>query len=548
VIALVVLLFARRSLSDGLNTQEIHGLELLATSVRASYENMEGNFSLNEENHLMKGDTDLSEDMRVIDEYVSGTDAEITIFYGKTRRLTSITDSATGERIVGTDASDEVWSIVQKGQSYEATNLIVNGQKYSAFYLPLEDSDGKIIGMVFAGEPSESIDSYISGKTRQFTLVTACLMVVLILLGGVMANTIAGSLVKTRETLLHLGRGELDIRLDQSVLKRRDEIGDMAKAAENLVEKLKEIVGSLKKASTELYETGNSLDVMASRSSTSTAEISRAVEDISKSAVSQAEKIESASAEISGMGERIGEIVDNAGSLTDASRRMSAAEEASTKTMENLSASNDRTSAAISSIGEQIRLTDESIKRISAATELITSIASQTNLLSLNASIESARAGEAGKGFAVVAMEIQKLAVQSNDAAVEIQQVIDTLLEESGKTMEEMHDAEDLMKDQQKKLDDTKAKFSEVSSGISVSIDGTEKIRTSADSCNEARATVMEVIANLSAISQGNAASSQETMSSMQELNETSRMLADKAGKLKEISQVLNEDMKFFKL
>jgi methyl-accepting chemotaxis protein len=111
-----------------------------------------------------------------------------------------------------------------------------------------------------------------------------------------------------------------------------------------------------------------------------------------------------------------------------------------------------------------------------------------------------------------------------------------------------MHDAEDLMKDQQKKLDDTKAKFSEVSSGISVSIDGTEKIRTSADSCNEARATVMEVIANLSAISQGNAASSQETMSSMQELNETSRMLADKAGKLKEISQVLNEDMKFFKL
>jgi methyl-accepting chemotaxis protein len=215
--------------------------------------------------------------------------------------------------------------------------------------------------------------------------------------------------------------------------------------------------------------------------------------------------------------------------------------------MENLSESNDRTGAAIKTIGKQIRLTDESIKKISAATELITSIASQTNLLSLNASIESARAGEAGKGFAVVAMEIQKLAVQSNDAAVEIQQIIDTLLDESSKTMEEMHDAEVLMKEQQEKLDDTKGKFREVSSGISVSIDGTEKIRTSADSCNSARATVMEVISKLSEISQGNAAASQETTSSMQELNETSNMLADEAGKLKEISAELNEDMKFFK-
>ena len=227
---------------------------------------------------------------------------------------------------------------------------------------------------------------------------------------------------------------------------------------------------------------------------------------------------------------------------------MGKAGDESTETMQNLSASNDKTSEAIGMIGEQIRLTDESIKKISVATELITSIASQTNLLSLNASIESARAGEAGRGFAVVATEIQKLAVQSNDAAVEIQQIISKLISESQKTMDEMKQADVLMKEQQEKLNDTKMKFGEVSTGIDVSKDGTEKIRVCADSCNSARTRVIDVISNLSAISEENAASAQETTASMEELNATINMLANEATKLKEISSDLNEEMKFFRV
>ena len=191
---------------------------------------------------------------------------------------------------------------------------------------------------------------------------------------------------------------------------------------------------------------------------------------------------------------------------------------------------------------------DESVKKISEATELITSIASQTSLLSLNASIESARAGEAGRGFAVVASEIQKLSIQSNDAAEEIQQIIDTLLSESAKTLEEMQDTEALMKEQQSKLNDTKSKFDEVSDGIRISREETEQIRTSAGSCNKAKEAIMDVISNLSAISEENAASTEETSASMQELNATISHLATESGKLKAISQELNEYMGFFKI
>jgi len=316
----------------------------------------------------------------------------------------------------------------------------------------------------------------------------------------------------------------------------------------SLAAKLREIVGSFQQSAHELNEAGASLDSMASQSSTATDEISRAVEEISHGAVSQAEEIESASGQIAAMGAVIEDIVSNVKNLSEASESMTSAGNASLETMQKLSDSNDRTSHAINNIGEQIQLTNESIKKISVATELITSIASQTNLLSLNASIESARAGEAGRGFAVVATEIQKLAVQSNDAAVEIQQIIGNLITESQKTMNEMQDAEVLMREQQEKLGDTKEKFDEVNVGIDVSKEQTQQIRVYVDSCDSARAAVIDVITNLSAISQENAASAEETTASMEELNATINVLAGEAVKLKEIAAQLKEEMSFFRV
>ena len=248
------------------------------------------------------------------------------------------------------------------------------------------------------------------------------------------------------------------------------------------------------------------------------------------------------------MGNQIEHIVSSVGKLTSIANSMSESGNASMQTMHQLSESNDKTVAALNSIAQQIQLTNDAVHKISEATELITSIASQTSLLSLNASIEAARAGEAGRGFAVVATEIQKLSVQSNDAAVEIQNIITTLQSEAQKTVDEMRNAEILMKEQQDKLDDTKVKFNDVSNGISVSRQGTDEIRVGADTADSSRTQVIDVISNLSAISEENAASAQETTASMQELNATINMMAQEATKLRQIVNGLNEDMAFFKV
>lgn len=536
------------TLKNSLNDQALNGLSMLAEAVRAGYDNMEGQYTLDGNGQLWKGDLNLSEQVALIDNYVKNSEADVTVCYGKTRILTTLVDTSTKQRIIGTDIADEVWKTISKGETYTVKSIPINGEDYIACYIPLRDSDGSIIGAVFAGKPRADIRSNINKLNGLVSGVGVTLLLIFGVSGFILSSRIAGRLTKATEALQRLAEGKLDTRVAEDVMKRGDEIGDIGRATTDLIRRLREIVEKLLKTSGDLFETGNSLDTMAASSNIATNEISRAVNGISKGAISQAEEIESASVQITSIGELIDEIVDNVGNLTRISNDMSAAGEASTKTMVNLSESNDRTSEAITSIGRQIRLTDESIKRISEATDLITSIASQTNLLSLNASIESARAGEAGKGFAVVASEIQKLAVQSSDAAVEIQQIINTLQSESTRTMREMQAAEALMKEQQDKLDETRAKFDEVSGGIKISREGTEQIRVSADSCGSARTAVIDVFSNLSAISEENAASTEETNASMQELNATLNLLANEAGKLKDISQALNDYMQFFQM
>ena len=547
VASLIIVLVARSSMIQGMQDEMVDGLMLLAEAVKGSYETVTGDFSLGDDGCIYKGDQNISPTPEALDSFTSGSDADVTLCWGKTRVVTSL-QHADGSRPVGTDIDDDVWATVQKGEVYKTTDIVIMDTDYFAAYLPLENSDGTVVGAVFAGRPCEDMAAYISKRVIALFAIAFVVMLIFLATGYLIANSIAKATVATGRALLEVADGRLNIDVDNCVLKRGDELGQMGSALENLIQKLRAIVGGLKQSSDTLYNSGNSLDEMAGQSSAAADEISRAVEDISKGAVSQAEEIETASQEIATMGEVIENIVSNVGNLANTSQNMTAAGDASTITMQELSDSNDRTTAAIARIGEQIRMTNASIEQIAAAATLITSIADQTSLLSLNASIESARAGEAGRGFAVVAGEIQKLAVQSDEAAAEIQQIIDTLLAESEQTMAVMQEAEELVAEQQQKLNDTKSRFHEVSDGISVSREGTNVIRGNASSCDRARAQVVDVISNLSAISQENAASAEETTASMEELNATINMLAEAAGSLKVLSEQLNEEMNFFQM
>ena len=248
------------------------------------------------------------------------------------------------------------------------------------------------------------------------------------------------------------------------------------------------------------------------------------------------------------MGQLIELIVKNIAVLRDSADRMRAAGEESYVIMKELSHSNDMTEKAVQKVSANVEATDDSVTRITEAVNLITEIASQTSLLSLNASIEAARAGEAGKGFAVVATEIQHLSEESSSSANRITEIVNKLSEDSRNSMEVMEEVKIKLGEQKEKLNQTRQKFEVVNTGIIKASEDTEEINEEAMSCDTSRQRIVDLVQNLSAISEENAASTEETTASMEELNATMNLLAESSKQLKELAVHLEENTQFFQL
>ncbi len=541
--------FAIKSMSSMVRQKALEGLSLLCTSVHAAYDAIDpGDFTADGE-QLYKGDYCITDNVDVIDSFVENSDSDVTLFYGDTRRATSLRDSATGERIIGTKASDEVIEqVLKQGKTYETSDVVINGESYYAVYEPVYNSDGSIAGMIFAGEPSTEITAAITQKTITIIGISVIVWIAALIVAFLVARRIADAIIQMEKLLTSLADGQVHLEVPVSILNRKDEIGVMGDAMAKLLDELSHILGNIKINTDNLMGQGNSLESMASQTSNTADEISSAVEDISKGAISMAEDIETATVQINNIGIIIEKIVESVKNLEYVSDNMHAADMASSRIIQELSKSNDKTTEAIKKIETSVKTTNESVTRIQEAVNLIASIASETSLLALNASIEAARAGEAGRGFAVVATQISKLSEDSNQSAKTIENIIQQLAADSEASVKIMNEVDAIVTEQQKKLNETKEKFKDVSIGIEDSMKETNVINGQTSECDSNRSVVVDIISSLSAVSQENAASTEETTASMEELNATINLLAQQARDLKEIANSLDEEVAFFKV
>ena len=549
ILAIAAVVVGGNSIQSGMRAEVVSKLQALTTCIEGTLNVLDnGAYTLDDQGNLLKGSVNLSEHMEVLDALVEG-DEEFTIFFDDMRRVTTLFDEETGERLVGSTASEEVYNaVVKNGGTYEAYDIVINGLTYYAYYEPLENADGTIVGIVFAGVPSTSVDSFI--RQKEITLVGVAVVVTVIALIVIIliVLTIKNSLMETSNVVSSLAAGDMKSKISQKILNRGDELGLIAREVKELREQLTCVLTKVKDSASTLLDSGKDLSSMASQSSSTADDISHAVEDISKGAISQADDIETASSQISDMGDIIGRIVESVGTLDTTSEELKYAGDKSTEIIQDLSSSNDKTMAAVSRIGKQVNATNESAQKSGEAIEIITSIAEETNLLSLNATIEAARAGEQGRGFAVVANQIQKLAEQSNESAQKVAEIIEELLSDSKRTVEVMREVEEIVNEQQSKLDQTKSQLDDVSKGIGVSRDEASGIKKQTDVCDLARSKVVDVISNLSAISEQNAASTEETTAAMQELNATMNLLAEATHNLTGISETLEKEIEYFSI
>ena len=192
--------------------------------------------------------------------------------------------------------------------------------------------------------------------------------------------------------------------------------------------------------------------------------------------------------------------------------------------------------------------TNRLILPIHKATELIASIANETNLLALNASIEAARAGESGRGFAVVAEQIKNLAEQSNQSAKTIEDIISHLLTQSEQAVKTMNTVDAIIGLQADKVEMTKNVFDNVNSGLLVTINGIETISNNTSVLEQAKGQVVSSVETLSAIAEQNAASTEETAASTEELAATIESIKSEVERLDVASQELVRKMNAFQI
>lgn len=329
--------------------------------------------------------------------------------------------------------------------------------------------------------------------------------------------------------------------------KRKDEVGCMSRELITMKEQLTDIINSIKEQSDVISDTVHTIIENTQETTANIEQVDNAVGEIATGAGNQASETQKATENVIVIGDMIYKTSGEVKALSENSKKMKDIGDEATEVLHELNSITDDVMNATDSIYKQINTTNDSAQRIREAISLITSIAEETNLLSLNASIEAARAGEQGRGFAVVAAQIQKLAEQSNNSASQIENIIQELIEDSDSAVKTMDEVKTIIARQNDNINKTDKKFSEVKKGIDESIESVKGITKTADVMDSAKNEVVEIVQSLAAISEENAAGAQETSASVTQVTEIMVDLNNKATELENISAQLNELMERFK-
>ena len=492
---------------------------------------------------LKEGATEVTYDSDYID-CLKPYDVDLTVFIGDTRFCTSVLNDK-GQRNEGTQAAEGIWPAVSSGQTFIDTNTKVAGRDYYVVYMPLVDGQGKIIGMSFAGTPRADV---VAARNQIMTisiLFAAILIAVFAVIVVILSKKVANPLRMTADSLETIAKGDFTNEADiESLVAETD---SLIRSYRGLQENISRMLGTISSDATDLASRVNEIAKVAEQSNASTEQITSAVGELADGATSMADNVQNINSQVLEMGNLINSVVESVDLLSNSSATMQQANNEAYGYITNLEKSSATTKEAVAAIRSQVVNTNEAITRITSAVGMITDIASQTNLLALNASIEAARAGEMGKGFAVVAESIGNLANQSAESTAEIRNIIDELTKQSEQSVLASESVEAAMNEEQTILEETKKRFDVLNTEITNSVEDIKGISAQTESLEQIKATIVENVSDLSAISQQNAASTEEVTASMESIAMNIKSISDDSEGMNSIANNLVESVGEFR-
>ena len=383
--------------------------------------------------------------------YVVATDGTM-LYHPTTEKIGKPVENAVIPRVLDKIAEGDIPEPGLEQYDFNGTS------KYASYYVA---GEGKAVLVLTVDE--KDIMENVNKALYTAIGAGAFIIVLLGIIGYVITARLTRPILQVTTIINHLA--DMDFREDSKIKKisqRKDECGIMARAIITLRTSLVNVITDIKNQSALLYKTSAELTGSAATTSGTVQNVEQAVSEIASGATSQAQETQKATEDIVLMGTMVEDTNSQVSALHHAADAIKESSDTANSTLQELDSINKKAIDSINVIYEQTHTTNESAMKIKEATTLISSIADETNLLSLNASIEAARAGEAGRGFAVVASQIQKLAEQSNDSARQIDEIIYTLLEDSEKAVKTMEEVKTIMEQQSENVSKAGTVFSQV--------------------------------------------------------------------------------------
>ncbi|MDF2947426.1 MAG: hypothetical protein K0S51_2105 [Bacillales bacterium] len=444
--------------------------------------------------------------------------------------------------LVGTDTVTklDLWKDLSSKEKGHSSYKYNGDEKFSA-YVTSKSTGWKFVSAIEQSEIHEDA-LRIQNISITITLIFAILSTIFAYFFG---RKLANNINLVKGSFEQAAGGDLTVRLN---INANDEFKDLENSFNDMMDNLSKSLRQVEDTSQTVLKTASSLTVMSEETTESISQVASAIGEIAQGTGLQAENSQD-------IVHQINDLSTNLDKISVATIDMDSVSTSSTELSEKgliqvgqLTEKAQQTQKATNEVSVFVKEVSDHMEEINAIIKAISDITDQTNLLSLNASIESARAGEHGRGFAVVANEVRNLAEQSKASAVEIQKIVSNIKSVVKKAVEAMDRTKLVVEEQDAVVLETKQIFSAILTSVQDLASKVAEVKQTVSSSEANKVIVVQQMESITAVSQETASATEEVSASSEEISATMEQFSDYASGLKGLSEKLDSEIKKFKL